>query len=253
VRRLLATLVAGLVALPLACSRPSSEGPTPIGSAATPLPSATPVAVTGSAAPSASAAAVRELPPLVYHSYTNARFAFTVDVPAFLQASPPPTNGDGLEWTWGGRATMTASGMNASSMTTQDLCGDDAKRKGVTVHTITPTTCWVSGKDAGRIYWERTQLSRGVSYTLVFSYDEHLKEAFDPLVTHVYASWKVPGPPDPPSAPTAAKSKCTPGWIDECGGCYQPCSADRDCKTKGLTCQPIICAHTPYGNGCTTP
>jgi hypothetical protein len=52
-------------------------------------------------------------------------------------------------------------------------------------------------------------------------------------------------------APAAAR--CPKGWIDECGGCYQPCNADGDCKTKGQSCQPVICAHTPYGNGCVAP
>jgi hypothetical protein len=47
-----------------------------------------------------------------------------------------------------------------------------------------------------------------------------------------------------------SKSKCTSGWIDACGGCFQPCDADKDCKVKGETCQPIVCAHTSYGNGC---
>jgi hypothetical protein len=195
------------------------------------------------------------VPALVYERYGNPRFNFWVDVPAFFKASPPPTNGDGQEWTWSGRATMTASGMNDSGMTTQDLCADDVKQKGVTAHTLTATTCWVTGLDAGKVFWAKTQLANGVFYSLRFEYEERLRDAFDPLVTHVSASWKV-SKPEPPSAaaPKAAPpSTCPKGWIDECGSCYQRCEADRDCTTKGQTCQPILCAHGSYGNGCVAP
>jgi hypothetical protein len=51
----------------------------------------------------------------------------------------------------------------------------------------------------------------------------------------------------PPPAAT-----CSPGSIDSCGDCYEPCGTDADCKGKG-TCQPIVCTHTAYGNGCVTP
>jgi hypothetical protein len=214
--------------------------------------------VAAGASTSATEAAAPGLPPLAYGRYGNPRFNFWVDVPTFFKESPPPTNGDGQEWTWGTRATMTASGMNsAGNMSTQELCGGDAKKKGAMAHTITATTCWVTGKDAGKVFWERTQLAHDVFYSLRFEYDDRLKDAFDAVVTHVNASWKV-SPADAPSASSAptrapAATKCPKGWIDECGGCYQPCNADGDCKTKGQSCQPVICAHTPYGNGCVAP
>jgi len=56
----------------------------------------------------------------------------------------------------------------------------------------------------------------------------------------------------PPPAPTPA-STCAKGWIDGCGSCYPTCQTDADCKAKGQTCQPIVCAHTSYGNGCLAP
>lgn len=220
--------------------------------------SAAPAAsVAAAASSSASEAGAPGLPPLAYGRYGNPRFAFWVDVPTFLKASPPPTNGDGQEWTWGARATMTASGMNDAGMTMQELCAGDAKKKGATAHTITATTCWVTGKDAGKVFWERIQLVHDVFYSLRFEYDEPLKDAFDPVVAHVNASWKVSPPEGPGAAPAPTKAapaaKCPKGWIDECGGCYQPCNADADCKTQGQSCQPVICAHTPYGNGCVAP
>jgi hypothetical protein len=261
--RPLARLVA-LAVLPVACSRASSPGasgavesgssgasPPAVVASAFP-PAVASVAPSATAAPSASVSA-GVTPALVYARYGNPRFGFSVDVPTFFAASPPPTNGDGQEWTWGGRATMTASGMNAMGMTTKEGCAGDAKRKGMTAHSLTATDCWVTGRDGGRIFWEKTQLAGDVVYSLRFDYEERLKDAFDPLVAHVNASWRVPKsePPSASAAPKAAPaSTCPKGWIDECGGCYPRCEADRDCKTKGQTCQPIVCAHGSYGNGC---
>lgn len=48
----------------------------------------------------------------------------------------------------------------------------------------------------------------------------------------------------------APASACAKGWIDGCGSCYPPCETDADCKVKGQSCQPIVCTHTSYGNGC---
>jgi len=56
--------------------------------------------------------------------------------------------------------------------------------------------------------------------------------------------------PHPAPAPA---STCAKGWIDGCGSCYPPCQTDADCKVKGQTCQPIVCTHTSYGNGCLAP
>jgi hypothetical protein len=53
-----------------------------------------------------------------------------------------------------------------------------------------------------------------------------------------------------PTTATAPASTCAKGQIDACGDCYPPCDTDADCKVKVQTCQPIVCAHTSYGNGC---
>ncbi|HEY3817536.1 MAG TPA: hypothetical protein VGL81_10210 [Polyangiaceae bacterium] len=184
--------------MPLACGRTPPEGAlvargAPSGSVP-PVPSAAPAPVPVPVPVPVVSAGAAAVPPLVYQRYGNPRFDFWVDVPAFFVASPPPTNGDGQQWTWGDRATMTSSGMYASSPTAlRDLCDDDAKAKSVTSHSMTATDCWVTGKDAGKIYWQKTRLAKGVFYSLRFEYDESLGQAFDPLVAHVDASWTVAG------------------------------------------------------------
>jgi hypothetical protein len=256
-----------LVVASIACGRVSSSptaSASEAGASASSTPPSSPAQSANQIATSAdvptSQPPVDDVPALTYRPYANARFGFVVDVPTFFRPSRPPTNGDGQEWTWGAHATMTASGMNnAASLTTQDLCKDDfAKRHGATAKSITATTCFVSGRDAGKIYWEKTRLAGDVIHSLRFAYDESLKQPFDPLLTHVDASWKTPrsAPQAAASAASPPQHACTPGWIDECGGCYQPCDfehGDRDCKVRGQTCQPIVCAHGSYGSGCVAP
>jgi hypothetical protein len=186
------------------------------------------------------------MPPLTYENYKNARFLFSVDVPAFFHTEPSPTNGDGQEWTWGSRAKMIASGMHRMSLTTDDLCKEDfAKRKGVKAKSITKNGCWITGIDAGQVYWERRVLSGEFLYSLSFAYDESVRGAFDPLVSHVNASWVY--------------RKCEASRIDACGLCYLRCKSTADCDREGDVCKPVTCGPDAFGAdpvlgmGCVNP
>ena len=60
-------------------------------------------------APPASPTVDNELPPFTLEVYRNTRFDFSIGVPSFFTASPPPKNGFGQERRWGDRATMTST------------------------------------------------------------------------------------------------------------------------------------------------
>jgi hypothetical protein len=198
-------------------------------------PSAPPSGALSSAPP------VPDVPPLAYSTYANSRFLFSVDVPTFFVADPPPTNGDGLTWRWGLDAKMTAAGMNNAGMTTAELCEADRSRPGVKSTSITKKSCWVTGNDAGWIYWERKVLSGDFIFELSLAYDERLKKRFDPLVAHVNASWKY--------------RKCDPDRIDACGLCFKRCKSTADCASKDV-CQPVTCwtsGGPSFGQGCVDP
>jgi hypothetical protein len=240
-----------LVALLFACNEPSSQRPRPPAQTASSAPSTIAAdalmdhASPPRSAPSAgtsSTSLVPDVPPLGYVTYANSRFAFSVDVPTFFAANPAPTNGDGLTWTWGNYAQMTAAGMNnALQMTTEELCKDYRTRPGVKSASITKKSCWVTGVDAGGIYWQRTVLAGDFLFELSIRYDERLKKRFDPLVAHVNASWKY--------------RKCEPDRIDACGLCFKRCKSTADCEGKEV-CQPVTC-WTPgaasFGQGCVNP
>jgi hypothetical protein len=239
---------AALAVLLSACNERASRRP----SESTPGASSAPPSSTPSDAPSAgesrppsdattSTSILPDVPPLRYETYGNARFSFSVDVPTFFVAQPAPTNGDGLTWTWGGHAKMTAAGMNSVSLPMAELCKDYRTRPGVKSTSITKKSCWVTGTDAGRIYWERTVLSGDFLFELSLDYDARLKKRFDPLVAHVNASWKY--------------RKCDPDSIDACGLCFQRCKSAGDCGGKEV-CQPVTCwtaGAASFGQGCVNP
>lgn len=121
-----------------------------------------------------------------YTRYANGRFGFTVDVPDSFRAMPAPANGDGMQYRLGPLAVMTASGMFWSEPGFDGTCPASNR---VTARKETATTCFATGKANGFIFWERAVIAHGVLYSLRFQYVESLKDAMDPVVTHVNESW----------------------------------------------------------------
>lgn len=121
-----------------------------------------------------------------YDSYANPRFGFSLDVPRALDAMPEPTNGDGLQWRLGHLISITASGMNFMPDLGIPFC---AVSKNVSAHSESKSGCFSTGKRGGYIFWERHVIARDVDFSLRFEYAESLKNAMDPIVTHVNASW----------------------------------------------------------------
>lgn len=119
-----------------------------------------------------------------YVSYANPRFQFALDVPATFTPMPEPTNGDGMQWRLGSLVAMTASGMHGL-----DLPLSCPNSKNVTKHRSGKNTCWATGKKDGFVFWVHIVRKEDVDYSLRFQYAESVKEAMDPIVEHVSASW----------------------------------------------------------------
>ena len=150
----------------------------------TPLPRASLAALPGTGPASV-------LPAFTYRPYSNGRFGFAVEVPSFFVPSRPPDNDDGQEWKWGSRATLTAAGMYAFEPIAESCERLFKETAGLTYKSSTTTSCVATGSANGKIHWARTALSKGVMFDVWLDYDESLKAAFDPIVEHVSASWKV--------------------------------------------------------------
>src|SRR4051812_4095990 len=86
-----------------------------------------------------------------YHSYTNARFGFTVLHPTTLKAEPPPENGDGRGWTGEhGRVQLAAYGTNNfDHLTPRQQARADARGLHVVYRHISGKVVTVSGTAKG--------------------------------------------------------------------------------------------------------
>jgi hypothetical protein len=121
-----------------------------------------------------------------YRRYDNGRFGFGLDVPGVFRPMPEPTNGDGMQYRVGKLAVMTASGTFWDEKGFDGTCPASDH---VTARKEIGKTCFATGKAHGFIFWERDVITHGVMFSLRFQYVESLKDAMDPIVTHVNASW----------------------------------------------------------------
>jgi hypothetical protein len=251
--RELSFLRSGLILTLAACSRAVSSPSASADAAASSAPiaaSSPPSASSSRPHPPASASAPETPPPpplpsVRYERYTNTRYAFSLDAPTFMKPSPPPTNSDGQEWTWGPWITLTAWGMhNMASDTGVEVCTHNAEgRAGISGRRANKSTCWLTGTEGRTIFWEKTIVSPSFLFGLSFRYDARLKEAMDSVVTHVNASFEY--------------WKCAAGSFEACDRCYKKCTSNAECKGAHETCKEITCSDAlgtqTFGRGCYDP
>jgi hypothetical protein len=127
-----------------------------------------------------------------YVSYTNAKFGFSVDVPAFFVKGPADGDGRGQPWGWKGKATMRAWGMyNVPVMTKEALFGDWTRRSGVLTKESGDNWWVVTAKDGPtKLWYSKSYLEGGVITTAELSYDVSLKDELAPILEHIGASLK---------------------------------------------------------------
>lgn len=81
---------------------------------------------------------------------------------------------------------------NASEMTIGEWFKSAQDRHGITGKAQRENWFMVTGiDDSGMIFWEKTILSEGILFSLSFSYERQLKDAFDAIVEHTNTSWHV--------------------------------------------------------------
>lgn len=143
-----------------------------------------------------------------YHRYTNARFGFSVLVPDFLTADPPPENGDGLSWrSKDDRIQMTAWGMNnaldATLGTAYQEWLDELATEGLEPdYKVLRDTFWVISYRQGReiIYLRQTSSREAKTKnqkprcfaTLRLAYDEYHRARMDAVTAKVSPSLTRP-------------------------------------------------------------
>ncbi len=117
---------------------------------------------------------------------------FRVDVPTFFEESSTPHDGS---WTWAWESATLGANIDPidPGATPATMCADKVKSFGhdLVSSQATKAGCFATGMSGTSILWVREQYRCGQKFSIGFDYDETLKAAFDPIVSHVSASWHV--------------------------------------------------------------
>jgi hypothetical protein len=160
--------------------------------AASPLPAANAPVV--AAQPQQVPAAAQEgaggdLPAVTYATYANQGYGFSIDYPSFFTMTTSTSAG---EWHWGDNGKILAAcAPNDQGRSLADTCKINAGRAGVTWHTAKDNWCISTGASGSRIFYDKVYLIGGNYCSIDFDYPESLKTYFDPIVSHVTASFKM--------------------------------------------------------------
>jgi hypothetical protein len=128
----------------------------------------------------------------VHVAYTTVRAdGFRVDVPTFFEESSTPHGGT---WTWAWESARLVAHVEAidPGATPATMCAETVSAVAHVVSSqATKAGCFVTGTSGTSISWLRAQYRCGRRFGIDLDYDETLKTAFDPIVSHISASWQV--------------------------------------------------------------
>jgi hypothetical protein len=134
-----------------------------------------------------------------YHTYHNARFDFSISYPAeVLIPQGESENHDGQKFrSRDGHAEMLVYGShNALNQTLRQLYSEEtnplADHPHRTVSYKTLKTNWfvVSGIEDGKVFYQKTILTKGIFKTFHIEYDERQKDLFDSLTAQMVRSFR---------------------------------------------------------------
>jgi hypothetical protein len=134
-----------------------------------------------------------------YKTYTNARFAFSIAYPAHLLVPQgEATNGDGQRFiSKDEQAVLLAYGSyNALDQTLNDIFKETSEtspahpNRMVTYKALRADWFVVSGKEDGKIFYQKTLLKKAVLKTFRLEYRESQKATFDPVVARLEKSFR---------------------------------------------------------------
>lgn len=127
----------------------------------------------------------------VYKTYTNARYGYSISYPSnLLIPQGEADNGDGQAFlSKDGAAEMRVYG-------SQDLGGGLAESyraaqagKEVSYKTMKGNWFVVSGRDGGKIFYQKTMLKGGALKTFSIEYDESRKSTYDAITARIARSF----------------------------------------------------------------
>lgn len=124
--------------------------------------------------------------------YTNARFGFSIDVPASgFEAEPSPDNGDGQAWTAVSEpSTITVYGSNGYDFAEEKKAARDAPEN--SYFKAGKTWFVASGLEDGRLFYRKmVKGCNGATIVFQFDYRQERKRAYVAMIGHVASTLKV--------------------------------------------------------------
>ena len=134
-----------------------------------------------------------------YRTYHNARFDFSISYPAdVLIPQGESENHDGQKFrSRDGRAEMLVYGSHhALNQTLRQLYSEemnpsaDHPHRSVSYKTSKGNWFVVSGIDEGRVFYQKTLLTKGIFKTFRIEYDESQKDLYQSLITEMARSFR---------------------------------------------------------------
>jgi hypothetical protein len=132
-----------------------------------------------------------------YRSYSNARFGYTISYPAgILIPQGEPDNHDGQVFrSRDGKAEMRVFGrynvLNETlrSAFNASVAGEGGSGREVTYKLLRGNFYVVSGRQNGKIFYEKTMLKGDTFKTFMIEYDESESATYDPITSRIVRSF----------------------------------------------------------------
>lgn len=173
-------------------SSASASAATSTTTAVASTPATASSAAVASAAPTASSASDTLPTTVTYSPYKNAKLNYSVDVASVFTHPTAFLGPAGQEWRWGDKALMNVAAIDAKGKSIKEWHDDSKKEPGVTGSNVKDNWFFKTGKKKNKIFWQKSILKDDLLYTTRLEYDEDTKTFFDPIVSRVSSSLKVP-------------------------------------------------------------
>ena len=140
---------------------------------------------------SASSAAVGVAQRAVYKTYTNARYGYSIAYPSnLLVAQGEADNGDGQAFrSKDGAAELRVYGSQNLGGGLATAYTEAQAGKDVTYKTMKGNWFVVSGRDGGKIFYQKTMLKGDVLKSFIIEYDAAQKSVYDAVTMRVARSF----------------------------------------------------------------
>jgi hypothetical protein len=134
---------------------------------------------------------VNSAPRVIYKTYTNARYGYSISYPAsLLTPQGEADNGDGQAFrSKDGAAEMRVYGSQNLGGGLAEAYAEAQAGKAVTYKTMKGNWFVVSGRDGGKIFYRKTMFRDDVLKTFTIEYDESQKSTYDAVTARIARSF----------------------------------------------------------------